>query len=113
MLDFVVNLLIFFIVSAVFVKESGVVVNRPTDRNENTGERSSSIQILDDGGIWLDGRRVDPRAVRANIERLRAAKPKAGVIVIAEGASPTGTLVDVVDQVRLGGIYDITFAAAR
>lgn len=112
MLDFVINLLIFFIITAVFVKESGLVVNRPTAFEQQTSENTESIQIqiLENGEVWVDNRSVDVRAVRANVERLSAVSPGAGVLVIAAQGAPTGTLVEVVDQVHLGGIYDITFA---
>jgi biopolymer transport protein ExbD len=111
MLDFVVNLLIFFIITAVFVKELGLVVNRPTgfeQQNENDAE-SINIQILDDGEIWIDNRVVDVRAVRANVERLSAVNPEIGVLIITGELAPTGVLVQVVDQVHLGGIYNVTF----
>jgi biopolymer transport protein ExbD len=111
MLDFVINLLIFFIITAVFVKESGLMVNRPSEfeqRTENTG--SIQIQVLDNGEIWLDNRMVDVRAVRANIERASAVNPDAGVLIVSEEETPTGVLVDVIDQVHLGGVYNITFS---
>jgi biopolymer transport protein ExbD len=112
MLDFVVNLLIFFIITAVFVKESGLEVNRPTGLNQanDSDSKSISIQILGNGEIWLDNREIDARAVRANIERLSAVDPERGVLVLADDNAPTGTLVEVVDQVHLGGIYNITFS---
>jgi biopolymer transport protein ExbD len=111
MLDFVINLLIFFIITAVFVKESGLMVNRPTGFEQQNDEDTKSIQIqvLDDGEIWIDNRVVDVRAVRANVERLSAVNTESGVLVIADELAPTGVVVEVVDQVRLGGIYDITF----
>jgi biopolymer transport protein ExbD len=112
MLDFVINLLIFFIITAVFVKEFGVEVNRPTSfetPDENDAE-SIQIQILDNGEIWVDNRAVDVRAVRANVERLSAIDPDSGVLIISDALAPTGTLVEVVDQVHLGGIYNITFS---
>jgi len=112
MLDFVVNLLIFFIITAVFVKESGLEVNRPTGLNQanDSDAKSISIQVLANGEIWLDNREVDVRAVRANIERLSAVDPERGVLVLADENAPTGTVVEVVDQVHLGGIYNITFS---
>jgi biopolymer transport protein ExbD len=111
MLDFVINLLIFFIITAVFVKEFGIVVNRPTgfeQQNENDME-SIQVQILGNGEIWVDNRVVDLRAVRANVERLSAVNPDSGVLIIASEEAPTGVVVEVADQVHLGGIYDITF----
>jgi biopolymer transport protein ExbD len=115
MLDFVVNLLIFFIITAVFVKEVGLEVNRPTSFETPQEEDSQSIQIqiLENGEIWVDNRAVDVRAVRANVERMSAVNPDSGVLILAQERAPTGTLVEVVDQVRLGGIYNITFSTTQ
>jgi biopolymer transport protein ExbD len=115
MLDFVTNLLIFFIITAVFVKEAGLEVNRPTsfEQPEENDAQSIQIQILDNGEIWVDNRAVDVRAVRANVERMSAVNPDSGVLIIAQEQAPTGTLVDVVDQVHLGGITNITFSTTQ
>jgi biopolymer transport protein ExbD len=115
MLDFVVNLLIFFIITAVFVKESSLIVNRPTDieQPEKNELESIRIQVLNDGTIWMDNRVVDPRAVRPNVERLSAANPESGVLIVAQEEAPNGVVVKVVDQVHLGGIYDITFTTTE
>jgi biopolymer transport protein ExbD len=115
MLDFVINLLIFFIITAVFVKESGLIVNRPTsfEQQPENDLESIQIQILNNGEIWVDNRVVDARAVRANVERLSAVSPDSGVLIIAQDAAPTGVVVQVVDQVHLGGIYDITFTTTQ
>lgn len=115
MLDFVINLLIFFIITAVFVKESSLMVNRPTafEQQQENELESINIQILNTGEIYVDNRVVDARAVRANVERLSAVNPDAGVLVITQEQAPTGVLVEVVDQVHLGGIYDITFTTTQ
>jgi biopolymer transport protein ExbD len=115
MLDFVTNLLIFFIITAVFVKESGLEVNRPTsfEQPEETDNESIQIQILENGEIWVDNRAVDVQAVRANVERMSAVSPESGVLILAQERAPTGTLVEVVDQVHLGGIQNITFTTAQ
>lgn len=115
MLDFVINLLIFFIITAVFVKESSLMVNRPTgfEEPQDTDLESINIQVLNNGEIWVDNRVVDARAVRANVERLSAVNPDAGVLIIAQGQAPTGVVVEVIDQVHLGGIYDITFTTQQ
>jgi biopolymer transport protein ExbD len=114
MLDFVLNLLIFFIITAVFAKEVALMVNRPQAEQTTvkTDEKGGSIQIqiLATGEIWMDGRVVDVRAVRANVERLHAVNPKSGVLVIADKEAETGVMVQVVDQVKLGGIDNITFS---
>jgi biopolymer transport protein ExbD len=115
MLDFVVNLLIFFIITAVFVKEVGLEVNRPTsfEQPDEQDSESIQIQILENGEIWVDNRAVDVRAVRANVERMSAVSPDSGVLILAQERAPTGTLVEVVDQVRLGGIRNITFSTTQ
>jgi biopolymer transport protein ExbD len=115
MLDFVVNLLIFFIITAVFVKEVGLEVNRPTafEQPQESDSESIQIQILENGEVWVDNRAVDVRAVRANVERMSAVNPDSGVLILAQTRAPTGTLVEVVDQVRLGGIYNITFTTTQ
>jgi biopolymer transport protein ExbD len=115
MLDFVINLLIFFIITAVFVKESGLQVNRPTsfEQPEQSDKQSIQIQILNNGEVWVDNRAVDVRAVRANVERMSAVSPDSGVLILAQDDAPTGTLVEVVDQVHLGGIYNITFSTTQ
>ena len=112
MLDFVMNLLIFFIITAIFVKEFGLEVNRPTAINTPTDETSKSIQIqiLDTGEIFVDNRIVDMRAVRANVERLKALNPEAGALILADNGAKTGVIIGVVDQVRLGGVFNITFS---
>ena len=113
MLDFVINLLIFFIITAIFVKESGLTVNRPTELNVSESDsKSIQIQILDTGEIFIDNRVVDMRAVRANVERLKALNPETGALILADDSAQTGVIIGVVAQVRLGGIYNITFSTS-
>jgi biopolymer transport protein ExbD len=112
MLDFVLNLLIFFIITAVFVKELGLMVNRPQGSiaESKSNELSSiPISITANGEIYVDNRIVDLRAVRPNVERLFAVNPKAGVLIVTDRNAETGVLTQVVDQIHLGGIYNITF----
>lgn len=112
MLDFVLNLLIFFIITAIFVKEFGLEVNRPTGFNEpsNGESKNIQIQILETGEVFVDNRIVDVRAVRANVERMKALNPEAGALILAENGAKTGVIMAVVDQIRLGGVYNITFS---
>jgi biopolymer transport protein ExbD len=111
MLDFVINLLIFFIITAVFVKESGIVLNRSTGLENPTDSDAESIQIqiTSNGDIYVDNRVVDPAAVRANVERLKAVSPESAILIVAASTAPTGVLVEVADQVRLAGVFDVTF----
>ena len=114
MLDFTMNLLIFFIIIAVFIKESGLVVSRPTGAPPPPKDKQSlAIQISADGDVIIDGRVIDPRAVRANVERQHAVDSTAGVMVLADKKAPTGLLVTVVDEIHLGGVDNITFATAE
>lgn len=115
MLDFVINLLIFFIITAVFVKATAVQVNRPTsfEQQDDTDSKSIQIQVLENGEVWMDNRAIDIRAIRANVERASAVNSDAGVLVLANEMAPTGVLVSVVDQVHLGGIYNITFTTSE
>ena len=114
MLDFVLNLLIFFIITAIFVKEYGIEVNRPSGFEQSAGDGSNiTVNVLASGEVEVDGRVVDLRAVRANIERAHAAKPKGGVLLVAETGATSGQVIETADQVRLGGITDITFTTAE
>ena len=110
MLDFVLNLLIFFIMTAVFIKEYGLMVNRPSGAQAaKAGVSDISVYVLGSGQILIEERLVDPRAVRANIERLHASKPTSGVLIIADKNALSDWVVSVVDQVHEGGINNITF----
>lgn len=112
MLDFVLNLLIFFIITAIFVKEFGLSVNRPDSIQSNPQNQENTniqIQVTNAGDIFVNDRVVDVRAVRANIERLKALNSEASVVIIADDDAKTGVMMTVVDQVRLGGIQNITF----
>ncbi|MGH8481108.1 MAG: ExbD/TolR family protein [Nevskiaceae bacterium] len=115
MLDFVLNLLIFFIITAVFVKEIGITVSRPsskaTPQEEQKKVKTITVVIRADGEIWIDRRVVDVRAVRANVERFHAESPDSPVVVVADKEAPTGILVQVMDQVRQGGIDNVSIAA--
>lgn len=115
MLDFVLNLLIFFIITAVFAKEVGLTVSRPNSSAASEKKEAGSIVIRIDpsGGIIVDKKTVDIRAVRANIERLHAQRPDDSVVVVAEKGSQTGILVQVIDQVRQGGVQSVSIAAAE
>ncbi len=115
MLDFVLNLLIFFIITAVFAKEVGLTVSRPNSSAATEKKESGSIVIRIDpsGGVIVDKKTVDIRQVRASIERLHAQRPDDAVVVVAEKGSQTGILVQVIDQVRQGGVQSVSIAAAE
>jgi biopolymer transport protein ExbD len=115
MLDFVLNLLIFFIITAVFTKEVGLTVSRPGSSAAAEKKEAGSIliTIAATGDIVVDKREVDVRSVRAAIERLHAQRPDDAVVVVAEKGAQTGLLVQVIDQVRQGGVQNVSIAASE
>jgi biopolymer transport protein ExbD len=116
MLDFVLNLLIFFIITAVFVKEVGMNVSRHGGGvgGPATGKEAGSISVVlkENGDVLVDNRAVDVRAVRANVERLHAQKPEWGVMITTEQNAESGMLVQVIDQVREGGVDNVSFGTS-
>ena len=112
MLDFVLNLLIFFIITTSFIKEAGILVDKP---DAVTAEHRESgnilIAIRENGEVWMDRQPVDLREVRAVIERMHIERPDDTVVVIADKAAHAGIVAKVMDEVRLGGIKDVAIAA--
>jgi biopolymer transport protein ExbD len=114
MLDIVFIMLIFFIVTTSFVKETGIEVNRPDAQTAVRNERGNIlIAITESGDIWMDKRKIDVRAVRANVERMLAERPEGAVIVQADKFSRAGVMVTVMDQVRLAGVENVSIAASK
>ncbi|BET65894.1 biopolymer transporter ExbD [Opitutales bacterium ASA1] len=112
MLDMTFIMLIFFIVTSSFVKETGIDVSRPSASTAERKERGSIlIAIRENDEIWMEKQRIDVRAVRANVERMRAENPEASVVVIADKGSKNGILVQVLDQARLAGASNVSIAA--
>jgi biopolymer transport protein ExbD len=113
MLDVVFIMLIFFIVTATFVKEIGLDVNSP-DKNQNVKDadkQSIVVQITNRDRIRIRGRDIDFRAVRANIERLHAENPDAPVVVQPHPDSTTETMIHVMDSARQAGVFAVSIAA--
>jgi biopolymer transport protein ExbD len=113
MLDFVLNLLIFFIITTSFVKEAGISVSKPealTAEHKDNG--NILIAIRPNGDIWMDKRQVAITEIRSAIERLHIERPDDTVVLIADRESETGILTKVMDQVKLGGVADVSIATA-
>ena len=112
MLDVVFIMLIFFIVVASFIKEAGIEVNRP-DNNQSDPSDAQSIlvRIESDDQIWMENRRVDARAVRANIQRLLASDPEQAVTIKVEKGAKANTVVDVADAAREAGAGAVNWAS--
>ncbi len=112
MLDVVFIMLIFFIVTASFVKEAGLDVNRPDAPITESKPEDANILIAINANdeIWIDRRLIDPRAVRANIERLHAENPNGSVVIQPNKQSTNKMLVTIMDASRLAGVYSISIA---
>jgi len=113
MLDFVLNLLIFFIITTSFIKEAGITVNKQEALTAESKESGNIlIAIRPNGDIWMDKRRVDLKEVRPSIERLHVERPEDTVVIIADRDSDTKILTQVMDQVKSGGVSDVSIATA-
>ncbi len=114
LIDMVFLLLIFFVVTTSFVKESGVDVQRSTAATAEVKEHGNIMVGLNTAGeVWFDGERVDVRSVRAHVERALAEDPESGVVIVADKKSETGLVVQIMDQCRLAGAKDVSLAANR
>ena len=115
MLDVVFIMLIFFIVTASFIKEAGIDVNRPDAPVTESKPEDANILVLINANdeIWIERRLIDPRAVRANIERMHAENPDGSVVIQANNKSTNKILVEVMDSARSAGVYNISIADSR
>ena len=114
LIDLVFLLLIFFLVTTSFVKETGIDVNRPTASTAMPKEKGNILIGVDsDGRVFLEGRQIDIRSVQAHVERCLAENPEGGIVIVADKNSYTGIVIRVMDQCRLAGAKNISIAAAR
>lgn len=114
MLDVVFIMLIFFIVTATFVKLAGIEVDAPKASTAVVQEKANILIAIDaNNKVWINRREVDLRALRPNIERLHAENPKGIVVIQADKMSRNETLVKVMDASRKAGVYDIALAADK
>jgi len=112
MIDIVFIMLIFFIVTTSFVKETGIEVSRPSaDTAERKEQGNILIGIRDNGEVWINERQVEPGAIQANVERLLAENPEASVVVVSDKSAQTGVLVQAIDQARKAGASGVSIAA--
>ena len=113
MLDVVFIMLIFFIVTAVFVKEPGVEVTRPEAATAFTPDAGSIfVAVTSNNEIWVDGRSIPPEGVRAAIERLATENPEGGVVIQADREAFNEFVINVMDAAKAAGVQEITLAAA-
>ncbi len=114
MLDVVFIMLIFFIVTAVFVKQPGIEIDRPTAITREAPQGGAIyVAISPDGEIWIDGDEVELSAVRLQIERLHSENPEAGLIIQSDAAARNETLIRVMDAAKEAGMADVLIAAGE
>jgi len=113
LIDMVFILLIFFLVNTSFVKETGIDVSRPTASTAVVQNKATILIAIDQNNrLFIDHREIDPRAVRANVERALAENPEGAVVVVADKASSTGVAIQVMDGCRMAGATNVSLAAS-
>lgn len=114
LIDMIFILLIFFLVTTTFVKESGVDVNRPvpSDKPPTREEQNIVVNVVKDGMIYIDGQAIDIRSVQSRMERFIYENPEGNVIITADKESRFGIAIEVLDQVRLANIKNVVVASA-
>ncbi len=114
MLDIVFILLIFFIVTTSFVKETGIEVNRPHAETAKNQQRANIlVAISASGELWIDQQQTDLSAIRMHIERLHLENPEGSLVIVADQQATAGLLTQVIDQARLAGVTNVSIAASQ
>ena len=112
MLDVVFIMLIFFIVTTSFIKETGIDPNRPEAETALQQPRGNILIAINEvGDIWMNKGKIEMVQVRQLVEQAKAESPESSVVIIADEKSATGVLIDLMDQIRLGGITNVSVAA--
>ena len=112
MLDVVFIMLIFFIVTANFIKEPGLEINRPDSDTAETQENAAIlIAVGSNDEVWMDGRRIDVRQVKANVVKMLADNPKGSVVIQADEQAVADTIIKVMDGAREAGVNAISLAS--
>jgi biopolymer transport protein ExbD len=112
MLDIVFIMLIFFIVTSSFVKESGVDVRRPEALTTEAKPRASIfVGIAENDKIWMQKKVIDPRVLRPAIERVMAENPGGSIVIQADKGSKTETLIEVLNAAKAAGVGEVAVAA--
>ncbi len=111
LIDVMFFLVLFFVATSSFIRETGVDVNRPAAKSAELQEKGNIIvSVTKNGEIWIDRRKVDIRALRANVERMYAENPGSSVIIAADEEAQTGRLVAALDEARLAGVENVAIA---
>jgi len=113
LIDMVFLLLIFFVVTTSFVKETGIDVQRPTAATAEMKEKGNVlIGVTQDGLVFLDRKQIDVRSVQAHMARVLSENPESSVVIVADTQSHTGIVIQVMDQCRLAGARNVSLAAS-
>lgn len=114
MLDVVFIMLIFFIVTASFIKETGIEVDRPDATTYDKKHKSTIlVAITAENEVWINKQKVDPRLIRNRLEQLRAENPKGGAVIQADNKASIETLTEVVVAARELGISDVAVSTDK
>jgi len=114
LIDMVFILLIFFLVTTSFVKETGVDINRPAAATAvNREDVTILVGVTQSNEIFIENREIDFRAVRINVERALAENPEGSVVIVADKESSTGRVIQVMDECKLAGASNVSLAASR
>jgi biopolymer transport protein ExbD len=114
LVDMVFILLIFFLVTTSFVRESGVKVDRPVAATASSQKKEAMlIGVTADGAIFVDRHKTDIRSVRGLVEHFLASNPSGSVVIVADKESKGGLIIEVLDQARLAGAKGVAVAAKR
>jgi biopolymer transport protein ExbD len=117
MLEIVFIMLIFFIVTATFVKESGINVAKPNENDQppppDAKPKTVALTVTEDCWVRLQGRRIDPGQVAPTVQRLVAERPGAPGIITIEGDAQTGCVTEVMDQMLIGGAAGVSLRAVE
>ena len=114
MLDIVFIMLIFFIVTSSFTRETGADISKPLAWEAAALQNGTIlIGVKPNDDIWMAKRQVELREVRQMVERAKAENPEGSVVIVADKGSRIGTVTQVMDQVRLAGVQGIAISAER
>jgi biopolymer transport protein ExbD len=114
MLDIVFIMLIFFIVTTSFTKETGTAIDKPEAEQAVALQNGTIlIGIRPNNDIWMAKRQIELREVRQVVERARAENPEGSVVIVADKGSRIGTVTQVMDQVKMAGVEGVAIAAEK
>ena len=112
MMDIVFIMLIFFIVTTSFIKETGIDPNRPEAETASRSELGNIlIAISPSDQIWMNKNPIESQAVRILMEAAHAENPESSVVIVADELASTGIVIDIMDQIRLSGISKVSISA--